>query len=154
MRDVAVVGFAQRQISRLVEDGNMAGAVNEFMSWTLTNKALAKLLQSEQAPTGLVKLARDVLAAIRRMLGLPLNAPVTSFLEATLGQFHALSLASDTSPDPTGMALFQSLAGPSDDGHAAHVKAVFESFQHLMGLVPARTSTWSPPTFCRTVSWA
>lgn len=139
------VDSAQRTIGSLLEQGDVGGAVNEYLAWTLTSRDISSALQRRKAPYGLGHLAQVVRKLVRKMLGLPNNPAVTTYLEATLGQFHRLTRVGRTlESNPSGRMLYQLLQQPGSTGqnsHEVHLRAVFDELQTVLGAVPAHQIT-------------
>jgi hypothetical protein len=131
-------GQPQSVVRMYLRSGRVGDAVNEFMAWSLTNQDVANALHQTAGSSKLKAMAKKLLAAVRKLLGLPGNAAVESFLEQTLGRFQQLIQKAEFTPDD-GQALFQSMEGPADIEHAQHVLAMRELFQKVIDAVPAST---------------
>lgn len=134
----ASVMDAQSAISELMTEGDTAGAVNEFLAWTLSNEAIAEKLKKEKAPTGLTALAKRIVATVRRLLGLPSNVQIDSFMEQVLGQFVRVTRVGKRLDQGSDRILFQQLrsSGSAFSEHTRHLDAVYEELEQVLSAVP------------------
>lgn len=114
---------AQAVVKQALDEGNKAGAVNEFLAWTLSNQQIQDYVGNARVShvEGLPKLGKTVLDLVRRALGLPKNVAVDSFLAQAMGEFRQLTRRPmiNDGLTPVGAVLFQSLPGSNDDRLAA-----------------------------------
>lgn len=130
---------AQRAIEGLLDQADVGGAVNEFVAWTLTNPELAAHLQTRAAPRGLKALAKKVIAGVRKLLGLPNNRYMETFLEQTLGQFVRLTRVGN--PIFTGNSLRPLFQDLGEDPHSTHLRILADELQEVMQAIPQHMRT-------------
>ena len=125
---------AQHAVEDLLDRNDVAGAVNEFLAWSLSSREIALQLQVTKAPTGVIALAKKVLAQVRKLLGLPNNETMESFLEQTLGQFVRLTRVGTQLEDLEDSRVLFQLLGQGT--HDAHLEAVFKELGTVLSAVP------------------
>ena len=119
-------------IQGALQAGNPAVALNEFMAWGLTNKNLAEL-QGKTKATSLAQIAKDVVAAIRKLLfGGRSSSAVLDDMFTNL-QFNTLVLANSYAVTGArsinaGTILYHSKAY----GNSEHLKKVNTVFQRTV----------------------
>ena len=86
----------QQELQKLLDAGNTASAVAEFISWGLTNPKMAKVLQSKVQSGGITNILRNLAQYIAELFGIG-NAPnVRSYWTRLLG--NTVALVDATSP--------------------------------------------------------
>lgn len=88
--DGTAPAIAQSQIAALWAQGDYQSAVSEFLAWSMTNPEVRAELQAREPQNPLSRLAKRVLAVVRKILGLPKNANVDNFLVRATADFHRL----------------------------------------------------------------
>lgn len=131
--------LAQDAVRTHRDGGNPAAMVEEFLAWSLTNPALANALRQTRGSSALKTLAQTVLRLVRKILGLPANPTVESFLEQTLGQFHRLVRRPLPVQDTSPVALFQALASsrPAGTKQEQRLQALAQSLNTVLQVLPA-----------------
>lgn len=124
---------AQRAVERALNANDVAAAVNEYTAWSLTNPALAQALQNTKAPSSVKVLAKKIIASVRKLLGLPNNGQMESFLEQTMGQFARLTRVNN--PTYTRDSL-QALFHDPSSNHERHLAEVADQLFQIIGAIP------------------
>ena len=82
--------FVQQELQKLLDAGNTASAVAEFISWGLTNPKMAEVLQSKVQSGGITSILKNLAQYIAELFGIG-NAPnVRSYWTRLLGNTVAL----------------------------------------------------------------
>lgn len=127
---------ARSVVDGLLNEGDTAAAVNEFMAWTMSNHQIQDALTKVGPVDTLKALAKKVLDVVRKALGLPKNEPVDSFLAQAMGQIHRLARRPALAPlNVSGTALFQSL-GNGNLSQDERLSALNERLEWLRASMP------------------
>lgn len=104
------VANVKQTISSLLAEGNKAAALNEFMAWNLSNEKLTKLNATIPVVSKLVRIAKEVMNALRSLLNLPvLGRDFNSNI-----RFNTMILMSKELPTPQNRAATQLLMHSSN----------------------------------------
>lgn len=110
---------ALRAVQGHLAGGQKGAAVNEFLAWSMTNGAVQQNLAKTplSLPAQFKAITKTALGIIRRLLSLPKNESVDSFLAQALSNFRQLTQRApiEDGLDVGSDALFQSLSGSEDE---------------------------------------
>ena len=82
--------LVQRELQKLLDAGNTASAVAEFISWGLTNPKMAEVLQSKVQSGGITNILRNLAQYIAELFGIGSAPNVRSYWTRLLGNTVAL----------------------------------------------------------------
>ena len=82
--------FVQQELQKLLDVGNTASAVAEFISWGLTNPKMAEVLQSKVQSGGITNILRNLAQYIAELFGIGSAPNVRSYWTRLLGNTVAL----------------------------------------------------------------
>lgn len=91
---------AKSAIEQHLKNNDKAAALNEFMAWNLANENLTELNSGIVVENKLVRIAKDVLRALRAMFGLPPRGPD---MNSNI-RFNTMLLMSRKLPTPSSVA--------------------------------------------------
>ena len=117
--------FVQQELQKLLDAGNTASAVAEFISWGLTNPKMAEVLQSKVQSGGITNILRNLAQYIAELFGIG-NAPnVRSYWTRLLG--NTVALVDATSPAVVRTDRPSQAQQSANNINAQTAEAVFDS---------------------------
>lgn len=115
----------QQELQKLLNAGNTASAVAEFISWGLTNPKMAEVLQSKVQSGGITNILRNLAQYIAELFGIG-NAPnVRSYWTRLLG--NTVALVDATSPAVVRTDRPSQAQQSANNINAQTAEAVFDS---------------------------
>ena len=117
--------FVQQELQKLLDAGNTASAVAEFISWGLTNPKMVEVLQSKVQSGGITNILRNLAQYIAELFGIG-NAPnVRSYWTRLLG--NTVALVDATSPAVVRTDRPSQAQQSANNINAQTAEAVFDS---------------------------
>ena len=86
--DAGQAAHSQNVVRSLLDSNLPNDAVSEFIAYAVTNPQTRVELSKREPTSAIGKMAKRVIDAVRRMLGLPKNQFTESFMTQVLGEFH------------------------------------------------------------------
>lgn len=124
---------AQYEVAGWLRQERPAEAVMEFVAWAMTNQDVRNRLQHISAVARLKAIAKTVKETVRKLLGLPKNTSMDSFLDQVTFNFHQLARRPAVASTMAEIrALHQRLPAETDTAHELHLDQVAESLAPLI----------------------
>ncbi len=144
----ALFANLQNALATAIEAGDMYTATQELMAWVLTNEQVGNAVRQKNGAPGIKAAAMRLLQSIRKLLGLPQNLAMESFLEQVAGQFQrvvqrqvdrsVLNVPQLHASSYEQVPLFQDLDGDSTDvEHSARLAEMIERMDAMLATLPA-----------------
>lgn len=144
----ALFANLQNALATAIEAGDMYTATQELMAWVLTNEQVGNAVRQKNGAPGIKAAAKRLLQSIRKLLGLPQNLAMESFLEQVAGQFQrvvqrqvdrsVLNVPQLHASSYEQVPLFQDLDGDSTDvEHSARLAEMIERMDAMLATLPA-----------------
>lgn len=147
---------AKSAIEHHLKNNDKAAALNEFMAWNLANENLTELNSSIVVESKLVRIAKDVLSALRAMFGLPPRGPdMNSNIRFNTMLLMSRKLASPTSVAASRLLMHSTNTRPDLDQimtkMASVVRRADKGYEKWMGRKPSQMSLRTSVTLAETV---
>ena len=117
--------LVQRELQKLLDAGNTANAVAEFISWGLTNSKMAEVLQSKVQSGGITNILRNLAQYIAELFGIGSAPNVRSYWTRLLG--NTVALVDATSPAVVRTDRPSQAQQSANNINAQTAEAVFDS---------------------------
>ena len=117
--------FVQQELQKLLDAGNTASAVAEFISWGLTNPKMAEVLQSKVQSGGITNILRNLAQYIAELFGIGSAPNVRSYWTRLLG--NTVALVDATSPAVVRTDRPSQAQQSANNINAQTAEAVFDS---------------------------
>lgn len=117
--------LVQQELQKLLDAGNTASAVAEFISWGLTNPRMAEVLQSKVQSGGITNILRNLAQYIAELFGIGSAPNVRSYWTRLLG--NTVALVDATSPAVVRTDRPSQAQQSANNINAQTAEAVFDS---------------------------
>lgn len=117
--------FVQQELQKLLNAGNTASAVAEFISWGLTNPKMAEVLQSKVQSGGITNILKNLAQYIAELFGIGSAPNVRSYWTRLLG--NTVALVDATSPAVVRTDRPSQAQQSANNINAQTAEAVFDS---------------------------
>lgn len=134
------IDTAQDIVREHLSNGDVAEGVNEFMAWAMSNAKIHQGLSKTQGSSflgGLRSLAKRIVKIVHRVLGLPQNQTMETFMEQALGNFERVVRRAASPLYVKNMPLNHSMGRtPAMGVHGSRLQELSDQFEWMRMHLP------------------